>query len=1021
MTFRALLDTYRRQASSEHAKGARFERLMRAYLLTDPQYAPKFRHVWLWNDFLGRHDLGSTDTGIDLVALTHEGDYWAIQCKFVREEAPIDKPALDSFLSTSSREFKDEGGRTTGFAYRLWISTSNKPWSANAEKAILNQSPAVLRLRLGELAKAPVDWEKLDAGISGAAARQVPDRALLPHQQAALAATHAHFSGGGERGKLIMACGTGKTFTALRIAENETQVPGGARRILFLVPSIALLGQTLREWTTFAQEPINAICVCSDPAVSRAKVPEGADPDSFSTADLPLPASTNPRKVADQLLAFAAAPAAGAGAGRLTVVFSTYQSAGIVSEALALLRKTGAAESAAGFDLIICDEAHRTTGVTLADEDESAFTRVHDTAFLPAARRLYMTATPRLYGDDAKGRAAQADAVLASMDDEALFGPELYRIGFGEAVQRGLLTDYRVMVLTLSEQTVSVALQKAIAGETQEIRLDDIAKLIGCANALSKKLVGDEGGAQAQDPEPMRRAVAFGPTIKASRVLAGKFEAATAAYTAALPAEGRAGLVQVKAQHIDGGMGAPEREGLIDWLKADPADGECRVLSNVRCLSEGVDVPALDAVLFLSARRSKIDVVQSVGRVMRRAEGKKYGYVIIPVVVPVGVDAAEALDKNKDYDVVWEVLNALRAHDDRLGAIVNAIGLNGSQPSDKIIIGRPGYAFDSDSGAPTPVAEPGAPTYKAGLQARFDFGDLQRAVFARMVLKVGERTYWEQWAKEVAGIAEREVARIGHLVAASERYKTAFEGFLAGLHRNINPSITATEAVEMLAQHVITRPVFEALFAEYAFAQQNPISQSMQRMLDLLEEQTAPTDTEKLQRFYDSVRRKAAAITTAQARQQIVVELYDKFFKTAFPRLVEKLGIVYTPVEVVDFILHSVDDVLRREFGRGLTDENIHVLDPFTGTGTFVTRLLQTGLIRPEDLARKYHHELHANELVLLAYYIAAVNIENAYHEAAGAPAAYEPFAGICLTDTFQLGETDPAAGQQSLVEEMFP
>ncbi|HPN70031.1 MAG TPA: N-6 DNA methylase, partial [Saprospiraceae bacterium] len=231
------------------------------------------------------------------------------------------------------------------------------------------------------------------------------------------------------------------------------------------------------------------------------------------------------------------------------------------------------------------------------------------------------------------------------------------------------------------------------------------------------------------------------------------------------------------------------------------------------------------------------------------------------------------------------------------------------------------------------------------------------------------------------------------------------------------PSITQQEAVEMLSQHIITKPVFEALFEGYSFVKNNPISVSMQTMLDLLEDQAFDKDAETLQKFYESVKMRASGIDNAEGKQRIIIELYDKFFKTAFPKMVEKLGIVYTPVEVVDFIVHSVNDVLKKEFDRSISDENIHILDPFTGTGTFITRLLQSGLIDKKDLKRKYQHEIHANEIVLLAYYIAAVNIENAFHDALEQK-DYMPFDGICLTDTFQLGETDES---DKLFKDMFP
>ncbi len=1004
MGFQNILTKYRKISFSERDKGERFERLMQAYLQTDPKYAYLFKNVWLWNEFPGKLDLGGSDTGIDLVALTHEGDYWAIQCKCYQENSVIDKPAVDSFLATSSRAFKNEELKTTKFAQRLWISTTNK-WGPNATEAIKNQNPPVTRINLYDLIEAPVDWDKLEKGIHGEASRN-PKKSLRPHQTEAVEKTHTHFAEH-DRGKLIMACGTGKTFTALRIAEKETNNKG---LILFLVPSIALLGQTLREWSSDANEPINAICICSDPEVSRKKT-KNDDADTFSVVDLALPASTNSDYILHQFKQINEKQLPG-----MTVVFSTYQSIEVVSKAQAVWMKNGFPE----FDLIICDEAHRTTGVTLADEDESAFTKVHDNNFIKSKRRLYMTATPRLYSDDTKSKAAQAEAILCSMDDISLYGEEIYRIGFGEAVERDLLTDYKVLILTLNDKDVPPAVQKMIADGEHEINTDDASKLIGTINALSKQFLGDQGVTKEADPDPMRRAVAFCQSIAVSKKISATYNTATEAYLDSLPLEKKEQMVSVFSKHIDGKHTAPERDELLGWLKAPIEGNECRILTNVRCLSEGVDVPSLDAVLFLSARNSQVDVVQSVGRVMRKAPNKKYGYIIIPVVVPADVEADKALDDNERYKVVWTVLNALRAHDDRFNATVNKIELNRNKPNN-ILVGRPEYSFDED-GQPRKWDEdsPGYGTDKdIGAQLALQFEQLQSVVFARMVQKVGDRRYWEQWAKDVAQIAERQIERIKYLIENKKDQRKAFDNFLGGLQKNINPSITEDQAVEMLAQHIITQPIFEALFEGYSFAKHNPVSTAMQRMLDELEDgSNLAEQDETLQRFYDSVRKRAEGIDNADGKQRIIIELYDKFFKAAFPKMVDQLGIVYTPIEVVDFIIHSVNDVLKKEFGRTLSDENIHILDPFTGTGTFMTRLLQSGLIDKKDIKRKYENELHANEIVLLAYYIAAVNIENVFHDLTGNSSEYEPFEGIVLTDTFQLGETDES---QKMFSEMFP
>ena len=1014
MTFQDILAKYRKQSFSERDKGTRFERLMKAWLLTAPPYQGVIKKVWMWSEFPFKKDFGSgSDVGIDLVAFTIEGDYWAVQCKCYDEKTQITKTHVDTFLSTSEKRFRDEELRQVGFSHRLWISTSDN-WSSEALNALQNLAINVSKINLYDLESSPVDWAKLEDNVHGSAAI-LKERSVREHQQKAINSFHEHFLAN-DRGRLIMACGTGKTFTALRIAENETNEKG---LILFLVPSIALLNQTLIEWSTFATTPIHPVCICSDVEASVKKTQN--DDASFRTEDLALPATTKVEEIVRQFHYHRHAQEDGQG---MLVVFSTYQSIDCIAEAQKKLNNE--CPGSCNFDLIVCDEAHRTTGVALKSKDEkggydeTAFTKVHDNEFLTARKRIYMTATPRLYKDDVKEKAKEAEAYLCSMDDPAIYGEEVYRIGFGEAVEKDLLSDYKVLVLTMPESEIPAEFQKAIADSHGEVQANDIAKLIGCINALSKRMVLDEDLVRGCDPSLMHTSVAFCQNIKVSKHITEIFNQQKDTYYQTLDAETRRELVVVEAEHIDGTMGAAKRQEKLNWLKSVPPHGhECRILTNVRCLSEGVDVPSLDAVMFLSKRNSQVDVVQSVGRVMRKAPGKKYGYIIIPVIIPENMSPEEALDHSDSYAVVWTVLNALRAHDDRFNAEVNKIELN-RRPSDPLDPGHT-HAIGTDDGRNSERIIVDYPPLQGKMiqqELNLKYEELQNVIYARMVKKVGTRRYWELWAKDVANIAERHIARIHRLLDENESHRKAFDIFLTGLQKDLNPSVTRDEAIEMLAQHIITQPVFNALFGNYSFTRNNPVSQAMQGIIDLLHEEIPSTEAEVMARFYKSIAERVAGINNAEGRQKVIVELYDKFFSSAFPKTVQKLGIVYTPVEVVDFIIHSVEDVLQKEFNRHLTDENVHILDPFTGTGTFLTRLLLSGFIIPQDLERKYLNELHANEIVLLAYYIASINIENVYHDLAKNN-EYQEFRGICLTDTFQMGEDEDNASN-TLYSEMF-
>ena len=950
------------QYPDQRERGRQFEPLVQEVLRTDPGYQDLYAEVWRWSEWPGRR---SGDIGIDLVAQNMDGGLTAIQCKCYNPNSTIYEENLATFLANSNAEFDQ----------RLVISTTSN-WSKNLLALISNQRPPVQRMDFFGLEATAIDW---DAHIKDEEAPliAVPGKKLRPHQRDALRDVHAGFTEH-DRGKMIMACGTGKTFTALRGAE-EIAGPGG--RVLFAAPSISLVAQALREWTKDSEIPIRPFAVCSDPRVGR-----GSDSDGAHIYDLPIPATTDPAKLAKA--ASIDEP------DKLTVVFSTYQSMQVIRDA----QNAGMPQ----FDLAVCDEAHRTTGYSLKDEERSNFLMIHDAEAIRARKRLYMTATPRLYNPKAKAKAVKADAYVASMDDEETYGPEFHRLGFAKAVEADLLSDYKVSILVMTEEQIAEEYQQELAEVDGGLDIGDVGRVIGCLNGLAK--LDPQNQEFKDDPQPMRRAVAFSNRIKDSKHFVDMVDALQDGPGIA---ERR---MHAQARHVDGTTGVLKRAAEIAWLGGETMmmDNQCHILSNARCLTEGIDVPALDAVLFLQPRKSQIDVVQAVGRVMRRAEGKKYGYIILPVVVPAGEDPADMLDRNNAYAHVWEVLQALRSHDDRFEAWINKLELNKNKQGPISVIGVGSRnTGDEEDDEEQKVAEQAAQLVFDGLDEH-RLEQWREAIYAKIVDRCGERRYWEQWADSVSDIARRHHERITAIIEQPCGAGDQFHEFVDALRGNLNESITDDDAAGMLSQHLITKPVFDALFAGSKFAELNPVSQAMQGMIDVLADKGLEAETEELNDFYASVRRRAEGIDNAEGRQRVAIELYDNFFRKAFPKDAERLGIVYTPVEIVDFIIRSVEDLLQKEFGASLSDEGVHILDPFTGTGTFVARLIQSGLIGLDDLQRKYRSEIHANEIMLLAYYIAAVNVENTYHERmreSGVEPDYESFDGIVLTDTFQSSE----------------
>ena len=965
--FDEALTILRDRATNLFGMGRSFEHLMQAALTREPGIlGDRFERVWLWDEW---PDRDGPDTGIDLVAEEREGGLCAIQCKFFDPHRPVPKKAIDSFLAKSE---------PPQYTSRLIVNTGGAI-QRNALK-VLQDSPKPCRvLDALELNGWDVDWLRYVDEPENLEFRTREPYTPHPYQQEAVDKVCEGFATQ-DRGQLILPCGTGKTAVTLWIAERMVGLDG---RVLYLVPSIALMAQTMREWSAQKQLPLRYLGICSD---TRA----GRNDEDASLLELDYPVTTDPEKIQ-----------AGLGKERpeaLTVVFCTYQSLPLVAAAQA--------KGAPAFDLVVCDEAHRTTGVEDAavnqkdNREISPFRLVHDASRIRAQKRLYTTATPRIYTSAAQSRAAANRALeVYSMDDERVYGPVFHHMAFSEAIEGDWLTDYRVIILTLKPGQVSVALENLLATEKESgLNLDDAVKLLGCWDALADpEGVLSDRNVTGDQHNPLLRAITFTNTIKTSKMVETHWQDVVDIVRRQTDEKHQASLLPLAVQHVDGTQNSLDRQRKLAWLQTEETDDQigCRVLTNARCLTEGVDVPALDAVLFLSPRKSQVDVVQAVGRVMRKAEDKQMGYIILPVVISEDEDPTQALDNNKTFQVVWSVLRALRSHDDRFDLEINSLDLNRS-PSGRIKIIN-GNGGDGNGG-----------DHISQLALDLVYRIPPGAIYAKVVEKCGDRKYWPSWAEDVAQIADRIRTRVTGLLADPERITLhhRFQTFLSDLRRTLHRELEAKDVVAMIAQHLVTGPVFQALFADYDFVGRNPVSRALSRLVELLETEGLENETRDLEPFYESVRQRARTLDNAEARQKVLLELYERFFRVALKKDAERLGIVYTPVEVVDFILNSADHALLQHFGRRLMDEDVHILDPFTGTGTFIVRLLQSPeLIRDADLVRKFSSELHGNEIVLLAYYIAAINIEEAYHGRRGMESEYAPFEGIVFTDTFNLSE----------------
>ena len=916
--------------------GKRFERVTRDFLSSDNHYRNRFAKVWMWMDWPGRDGV---DTGIDLVAEQHDGGLCAIQCKCYADDGSLDTKQVSKFLA------KAAGLR---MPHRILVYTG-EAITSNARR-LLEQNDCKI-IGPDHFRDSGVDW----SGFPKLSARR--PKKLRPHQEAAVSdavkglAKH-------DRGQLIMACGTGKTLASLHVAEKHCR-RGGI--VLYLVPSISLILQSMREWSDNSNMRHYYLAVCSDKSTG----------EDGSITELESPVSTDAEALAGYL---EKRPA-----DALTVVFSTYHSLSVVRRAFK-----------EPFDLILCDEAHRTTGA----EDKSFFTDVHSDSKVRGKKRLYMTATPRVYSDAVLARTGK---VVYSMDDEGKYGPRLHRLSFAEAVRKGILSDFRVKIAIVPADRVDKEFQQSVGGREKSMPLDERTLLAAVWHGINHP---DDD----KKPKILQRVIAFANRIDRSMMFAGhvkdeegadrSFESVVAEYEKWNPTGHRA-----EVDHIDGKTRALQRRDRMRWLDGSIGDPKtCRILSNARCLAEGVDVPALDGIVFLNPRKSRVDVVQSVGRVMRRAAGKKYGYVILPVAIPAGLQYHEALNDNKTFRVVWQVLNALRSHDEDFGHEINRLVLDKNTEAtgpprvsvsvlDETVDGEPLTKFFS-------------------------------SIKSKLVEKVGDINYYDKYGEKLGAAASTIEARIRNRVEKSPTARKEIEKLHADLREMVGDSVTQNATVQIVAQHIVLSRVFDQLFSGQ-FTAHNPIAKVLEAVTKKIGMQEELRD---LAGFYEDVRRELDGIKTREARQNFIKKIYGNFFESADKKGAERHGIVYTPVEVIDFIINSVDVLLKKHFGVRFNDRAVKVLDPFAGTGTFLTRLLESGLI-DDNLYEKYEKDLFADELILLAYYIATVNIETTY-SSLHKGGRYVPFKGISYTDTLRINpqyrEKARHRQEQSLIDSQF-
>jgi superfamily II DNA or RNA helicase len=546
-------------------------------------------------------DRWGADIGVDLVVETHEDDLWAVQAKAYDARYSVTKRDVDSFLSESNRPM---------FAFRLLLATTDRV-ARNARSALEGQEkPVGLRLR-SDLAAVEIAWPKTVERLLPTKSK--PKR-LRGYQRRALSDVLTGFDSA-DRGQLLMACGTGKTLIGLHVAEELE-----SHRTLVLLPSLSLVEQTLREWTANGRRPFSYAAVCSDASVVEQ------DSVVASTVELGVPVTTDASEVAEFLR----------GRRDHSVVFATYQSSDVIKQA----------QSRRGvpwFDLLIADEAHRCVG-----PEAGVFATALDEAKIKAKRRLFMTATPRYFTGRLKRQAREVDYQVASMDDRTRFGPVFHHLTFGEAIEQDLLSDYQLAVVGVTNATYRDYAQRGVFVAPDGTSITD-------ARTLGSQL----GLLRAMSQYDLHRVVSFHSRVSSAR----SFATTLPLVCAWMPSDRRPDGT-LWTDYVDGNMPSGQRRTRLTRLR-ETAPFDRSVLTNARCLTEGIDVPTLDGVAFIDPRNSQVDIVQAVGRAIRKSDDKTVGTIIVPVFVDEDVDSERALESS-EFKRVWDIVKALRAHDETL-------------------------------------------------------------------------------------------------------------------------------------------------------------------------------------------------------------------------------------------------------------------------------------------------------------------------------------------------------------------
>jgi len=877
-----------------------------------------------WYTYAKQNGLSGQDTGIDLVAHKN-GEAYAVQCKNWERTVGIND--LLNFLHKAKKE-----------GFKKVIVVADKI-STRVEEDIKDFGLDVIFIKAADV--------KQYANGHDDAVIVKQKLSPLPHQQRAIEAVLKGFEKY-DRGKLIMPPGTGKTYTSIKIAES---LVGDSGWVLFLAPSIALLDQTIREYHLKSEYQVNAYAVVSDNKVGKVngKKKTEIDDDENNVIDttnwhklslLSYPATTTAHELIKNLRFEVS---------KLNVIFSTYQSLDVLIEA----HELGLPE----FELVICDEAHRTAGVRRKGAEESVFKKVHYNEHIKAKKRLYMTATPKIVEVKDSDEAEKIDT-LYNMNNPEFFGHPFFEYNFVQATNDGVILPYTLLLLFIDRRKKKLIQEEFAKYLKQQgaLNVDYTTKIKAIEDFILGNAVDEKDCPIRVKP---KCGIIFTNRVKRAKEISEQYKQIINASS------------NISIDYIEGLMSAYDKARLIKWLGEGKED-DVHILANAKVLTEGIDVPALSFITFFDPKSSVVDVVQAVGRAVRKAPGKKRGYVILPILVnDDSEETKEKIDKST-FKVIWQVISALQSMDETLVAKMRALFIDPKKEKVE-------ETFEPLREDKTEEVEDSRENeIKLGILGgqSLELQELRNFIVPKIV-KIFRlaHEFIADWtseatklAKEIKGILEYEIQQPESSVKAKivelrEKLKAMFG------YEELN--IEDKRLIAIVTQYIIAKPILDALFFEK--------KSEVEKILDILFEEFkhfVENNSERLQYFYQKATNKAKAIVNNDERQEFIRLLFTNFFNNVFKDVAKESGIAYTPIEVVNFAVYMTNELAKKHLGKTLGDEDVHVVDPFAGTGSFIASVIE--MITPEEAKAKVErNEIRAADLELLPYLILLKNIQD--------------------------------------------